>query len=108
MLSPTTIKPVTATPRSQLKRKHDEIVDLTTSEDGEHGGVPHPPRTSEVANDHAETRERQLGDDEFSFGDADENDSGDEADDDDEMLEDALDEIELNPYRPRKYFFFCL
>ena len=105
MLSPTTIKPVTATPRSQLKRKHGEIVDLT-SQDGEHGSVPHPSHTSEVANNHVQIRERQLGDDEFSFDDGDENDSGDDADDDDEMLEDALDEIELNPYRPRKYSFF--
>jgi len=85
------VKPVVATPRSQLKRKHGEIVDLTEDEQ------PRPSTCSlSQANGGARestesTVERQLGDSEFS-----------EDDDDDSMLEDALDTIELAPYLPRK------
>lgn len=75
------VAPHIATPRSQLKRKHGEIVDLTASDD-ESG-------TAQVNEDSAggdrQPVERRLDDDEFEGDDA-------------SLMEDILDEIELNPY----------
>jgi len=87
-----TVKPIVATPRSQLKRKHGEIVDLTSDNGDISATVTTTINGNGAASEFSEPQDRQIGDDELS-------DDGDG--DDDYMLDDALDEIELNPYLPR-------
>jgi len=92
-MHPSIVKPVVATPRSQLKRKHGEIVDLTTN-DTDTGNTFNSDQANGATSALPDVQGQQLGADDFNTDD-------DDDDDDDSMLGDALDEIELNPYHPR-------
>lgn len=85
-----TIQPVVATPQAQLKRKR-ESVDLTEAALRQHAAATTSATNGHVSGEHPpaadEDHERKIEDDEFES-------------DDDSMFEDALDEIELNPYIP--------
>ena len=86
MTSPT-ISPIVATPQAQLKRKR-ESVDLTEAALRQHV-AGHVVEAAPPVKDGNE--ERRLEDDEFSD------------DEEGSMFEDALDEIELNPFVPGMY-----
>ena len=76
------IKPTVLTPRTELKRKHCEIIDLTDE-------VTNPSGVStETTVNEERSCDRRIEDDRDFGGD------------DDSTYEDALDEIELNPYVP--------
>ncbi|KAK4547453.1 hypothetical protein LTR36_001109 [Oleoguttula mirabilis] len=75
--------PTLLTPRAQLKRKHSEIVDLTNDDEDAAPGPSATPANDAVSHG----QHRRLEDDEVGG-------------DDGSVFEDALDEIELNPYVP--------
>jgi len=80
----TTMTPVVVTPRSHLKRKHGEIVDLVADDESTSGMSGTAPSNG---------KQRRLEDDDLG---------GEEG----SIFEDALDEIELNPYVPGQLFSF--
>ena len=76
------IKPTVLTSRTELKRKHCEIIDLT-DETTERSGAS----TGATVNEERSCDRRIENDRDFGG-------------DDDSTYEDALDEIELNPFIP--------